>query len=127
MGEATMEDAGAGGVSEPRPRREQGPVAFVVTLPVEPGREAEFLALLTPVLDAMRHEATFVNAILNRDPEDPARFMIYETWADLADLVEVQLKRPYREAYEAALPGLLRAPRAVETWQPLRADVAAAA
>lgn len=53
-----------------------GTVAFVVTIEVKPGAEARFLELLGPVLDAMRHEATFVNAILHRDPENPSRFMI---------------------------------------------------
>ncbi|MFL5335843.1 MAG: putative quinol monooxygenase [Geminicoccaceae bacterium] len=70
----------------------------VVTLLLKPGHEEEFLRLLGPVLDAMRHEPTFVNAALHQDPEDPTRFMLYETWADRADLVEVQMKRPYRGA-----------------------------
>ena len=36
-------------------------LAVVVTLWVKPGYEAEFLRLLQPVLDAMRHEPTFIN------------------------------------------------------------------
>ncbi|WP_439577763.1 putative quinol monooxygenase [Elioraea sp.] len=103
------------------------PVAFIVTLHVKPGQEDTFLRLLTPVLDAMRHEATFVNAVLHRDPEDPTRFMLYETWADLDDVVEVQLKRAYRRAYHEALPALLRVERGIGVWQPVRADVAPAA
>ena len=42
-------------------RPDDGMVAFTVTLHVKPGREAEFLDLLTPVLDAMRHEPGFIN------------------------------------------------------------------
>jgi quinol monooxygenase YgiN len=103
------------------------PVAFTVTLHVKPGREDAFLRLLTPVLDAMRHEATFINAVLHRDPEDPTRFMLYETWADLDDVVEVQLKRAYRRAYHEALPKLLRAERGIGVWQPIRTDFAPAA
>ena len=75
-----------------------------------------------PVLDAMRHEATFINAVLHRDPEDPTHFMLYETWADRDDLVGVQMKRDYRAAYEASLPDILREPRQVRIWRPLRAD-----
>ncbi|WP_207479096.1 putative quinol monooxygenase [Arenibaculum pallidiluteum] len=101
-----------------------GPVTFVVGLHVKEGREDEFLALLTPVLDAMRGESTFINAVLHRDAADPASFMIYETWADLTDVVEVQIKRPYRAAYEAALPEILRTPREVRIWRPLRGDFA---
>jgi quinol monooxygenase YgiN len=100
------------------------PLTAVLVLRIRPGREEEFLALLHPVLDAMRHEATFINAVLHRDPEDPSRFMLYETWADRTDLVEVQMHRPYRAAYWAALPDLLAAPREVQVWQPMRSDAA---
>jgi quinol monooxygenase YgiN len=99
-----------------------GPVTVALVLRVKPGRQAEFLAILVPVLDAMRHEATFVNAILHCDPEDPARFLLYETWSDRRDLVEVQMRRPYRNDYRARLPDLLAAPREVGVWTPLRAD-----
>ena len=98
------------------------PVAFTVTLHVRPGQEQRFLDLLTPVLNAMRHESTFINAALHRDPADPTRFMLYETWADLDDVVRVQLKRDYRSAYHAALPGLLRSEREIAVWHPVRAD-----
>lgn len=100
------------------------PVTFVVTLALKPGCEEEFLDLLTPVLDAMRHERTFINAVLHQDPQDPTRFMIYETWTDLDDVVEIQMHREYRKAYWERLPALLREPRQVETWKPMRRDFA---
>jgi quinol monooxygenase YgiN len=100
----------------------KGTLVAVVSIHLKPGREEEWLCLLTPVLDAMRHEPTFVNAVLHRDPDDPTRFMLYETWADRDDLVNVQMKRDYRAAYEARLPDLLREPRQAAIWQPLRAD-----
>lgn len=99
--------------------------AVVVSLHVKPGHEDECLRLLAPMLDAMRHEATFVNALLHRDPEDPTRFLLYETWADMRDLLEVQMRRPYRAAHEARLPALLREPRAPRLWRPLRGDFTA--
>ena len=97
-------------------------LAVAVTLKVRAGMEEEFLALLTPVLDAMRHETTFVSAALHRNPNDPTSFMLYEVWADRDDLVNVQMKRDYRATYEARLPDLLREPRRAETWDRLRAD-----
>ena len=99
-----------------------GNVAFIVTLALKPGCEERFLDLLTPVLDAMRHETTFINAVLHQDPEDPTRFMLYETWADLDDVVQVQLGRDYRKAYWDRLPSLLREPRQIQTWKPMRQD-----
>jgi quinol monooxygenase YgiN len=109
------------------PRRKSddrsGPVAFTVTLHLKPGCEEEFLDLLTPVLDAMRHEPTFINAVLHQDPEDSTRFMLYETWADPDDVVQVQMHRDYRKAYWGRLPELLRDPRQIETWTPMRRDL----
>ena len=103
-------------------RGEGSGLVVVVSLHVKAGHEDEFLRLLAPVLDAMRHEATFVNAALHQDPEDPTRFMLYETWADRDDLVEVQMRREYRSAYEARLPEILREPRRAEVWRRLRGD-----
>ncbi len=97
-------------------------VVLVIGLHLKPGAEVEFMALLTPVLDAMRHEPTFINTVLHRDPEDPTRLMLYETWADMTDLVEVQVAKPYRAAYTARLDDLLASPRTVQVWRRLRAD-----
>jgi quinol monooxygenase YgiN len=97
-------------------------LVVIVSIHVKPGYEQEFLRLLTPVLDAMRHEATFINAVLHQDPEDPTRFMLYETWADRDDLSRVQIHREYRKAYWARLPEILREPRQIQIWQPLRGD-----
>jgi quinol monooxygenase YgiN len=101
---------------------EDGRLVVVVTLLVKEGCQAEFLGLLGPVLDAMRHKASFINAALRQDPDNPTRFMLYETWADRTDLVEVQMKRPYRSAYEARLAEILREPRRAEVWRPLSGD-----
>ena len=70
----------------------------------------------------MRCEDNFRQAILHRDPEIPGRFMLYEAWADHEDVVNVQMNRPYRQAYHDALPSLLASPRIVSTWSPMRAD-----
>jgi len=97
-------------------------IVFVISVHVKPGCEAELLRLVTPVLDAMRHEASFINAVLHQDPEDPTRFMLYETWADLDDVTQVQMHRDYRQPFWARLPALLREDRQVQIWQPLRGD-----
>jgi quinol monooxygenase YgiN len=98
------------------------PVTFVIRFQVVPEQQERFLRLLEGVLDAMRHEPMFHEAILLRDPEDANRYLLHETWEDLDDVVTVQLARPYREAWHAALPELLTEPREISTWQPMRAD-----
>ncbi|QCI63915.1 putative quinol monooxygenase [Phreatobacter stygius] len=97
-------------------------VTYTTVITLKPGAAAAFMALLTPVLDAMRHEATFINAVLHQDGGDPDRFMLYETWANPRDLEEVQMGRAYRTACWQGLPELLREPREVAAWQPLRTD-----
>ncbi len=101
------------------------PVTFVIRFTVVPTERERFLGLLNDVLDAMRDEPMFHEAILHADPENENRFMLYETWEDLDDVVNVQLARPYRQAWHAALPEILAEERDITVWRPLRADRAA--
>jgi len=64
----------------------------------------------------------FHEAILHRDPASENQFMLYETWESHEDVLEVQIKRPYRERWHAALPELLAEPRDISMWEPTRAD-----
>lgn len=98
------------------------PVTYLIIFDVVPQRRDEFLKLLNGVLDAMRTESTFCEAVLHRDPEREDRFMLYETWESHQDVVEVQLARPYRKAWHDALPQVLQRDRDVTIWQPLRND-----
>lgn len=50
--------------------------------------------------------------------------MLHETWCDRADFFANQIKRPYRARYQARLPDLLRAPREMTLFKPIRADYA---
>ncbi len=98
------------------------PVTYAITFDVYPEKVGVFRVLLDGVLDAMRSEETFHEAVLHADPACATRFMLYETWADHDDVATVQLARPYRRAWHDALPGLLARPREIAIWQPLRAD-----
>lgn len=98
------------------------PVTYLIRFEVVPERQDRFLALLQGVLDAMRAEATFREAVLHRDPEREHRFLLYETWESREDVVAVQLHRPYRRAWHEALPALLEREREISIWEPLRAD-----
>ncbi|MEV4935109.1 antibiotic biosynthesis monooxygenase [Sphingobium sp. LMA1-1-1.1] len=91
---------------------------YVITFHVRPDRLQRFRALLDPVLEAMRHAASFIHAALHVDPDRPNRFQLHETWSDPEDVLQVQLLRPYRTAWHAALGELLERPREIETWHP---------
>ncbi|WP_440408615.1 putative quinol monooxygenase [Neorhizobium petrolearium] len=97
-------------------------VTYVIRFDIRPDQRERFMMLLTGVLDAMRHEPMFHQAVLHADPDDENRMMLYETWEDHEDVLEVQLKRPYRNAWHAALPELLAGPREVSIWRPVRSD-----
>jgi quinol monooxygenase YgiN len=101
-------------------------ITYVIKFTVRAERRDAFLTLLNGVLDAMRHEPMFHEAVLHQDPEDANRFMLYETWEDHEDVLKVQLQRPYRKEWHDALPTLLTAEREIAIWQPLRADHSAA-
>ena len=97
-------------------------VTYLIKFHVVPERRDQFLGLLEGVLDAMRAEPTFHEAILHRDPASEYRFTLYETWESHEDVVSVQLHRPYRRAFHEALPALLERERDITVWEPLRAD-----
>jgi len=98
------------------------PITYVIRFNVVAEQRRRFLELLEGVLDAMRSEPMFHEAILHRDPENENRFMLYETWEDHDDVLTVQLLRPYRDAFHEALPELVSEPRDISIWQPFRAD-----
>ena len=97
-------------------------VTYLIKFHVAPGRRDEFLGLLEGVLDAMRSEPMFHEAILHRDPSSDDRFMLYETWESHEDVLNVQIQRPYRRAWHDALPRILAKERDITIWEPLRAD-----
>jgi len=98
------------------------PVTYLIKFQVVPERREQFLELLNGVLDAMRSEPMFHEAILHSDPTSDNRFMLYETWESHEDVINVQLQRPYRSAWHEALPTLLEQERDITIWEPLRAD-----
>lgn len=98
------------------------PVTYVIGFEVVPHQRSRFLSLLEGVLDAMRSEPMFYEAILHCDPESDYRFMLYETWEDHDDVLNVQLQRPYRQAFHEALSELLVKERDIAIWRPLRPD-----
>lgn len=98
------------------------PVTYVIKFDVVPEQRENFLRLLGTVLDAMRNEPTFHQAVLHRDPASEYRFMLYETWESHQEVLNVQIKRSYRDAWHEALAGLLVRDRDIEIWEPLRSD-----
>jgi autoinducer 2-degrading protein len=97
------------------------PVTYVIKFTVVPARRDEFLERLHYVLDTMQHEPMYHAAALHRDPGSENTFLLTETWESHEDVLNVQLHRPYRAAWHAALPHLLEAPREIGIWEPIKA------
>src|SRR5260370_5087706 len=98
------------------------PFTVLVDILLKPVRADEFMALLNDVFEAMKVEETFVSATALRRAEDPDTVLLYENWIDRDNFLSVQLKRPYRDRYEARLPELLRSSQLVlPRADPLRA------
>ncbi|MFD2261997.1 putative quinol monooxygenase [Lacibacterium aquatile] len=97
-------------------------VTYLITFTLNPGAKPLFLSLLHPVLDAMRHETDFLDAHVSESPDNPDRLLLLESWADHDAVLAVEIHRPYRKAYHAALPELLAQPREISVWRTLRRD-----
>jgi len=90
-------------------------VAFVVRLPAKPEAFDRMLELLTHVVDKMSEEPDFINTWIHRDLNEPNTIILYETWACSREhFLKHHMSKPYRQVYEAALPGLLDAPRTLD-------------
>lgn len=100
------------------------PIILSVTEHVRAECLDEYLELVNGVADAMRHEETFQYLIVGQDPDDPTRFNYFEAWEDRTEFYEVQMKRPYRDRFEERIPAMLKTPRSIVEWHPLRDDFA---
>lgn len=97
-------------------------LSFVVYLPAKPEVRVRMRKMLFEVLDAMAREPDFVNTWVHEKIDEPNTLVLYETWACTREyFLSHHINRPYRLAYEAALPGLLAAERRIEFLKGIRA------
>jgi quinol monooxygenase YgiN len=97
-------------------------VTYVIGFQVKPDERERFLHLLNGVLDAMREAEGFLSATLNANPDDPHHFLLHESWADHQHVLDVELHKPYRAEWHAALPDLMEGDRDISLWQMVRSD-----
>src|SRR5690606_13151757 len=91
------------------------PLVFYVKCHVKPECVDAWLQAVREIVGHMSKEEAFVACYLQRDAGDPNLFTLYERWNEpsVEAFLEHQAK-PYRQAYEARLPELLRRPREAE-------------
>ncbi len=89
-------------------------VSIIVYLPTRPEQRERTRQMLFDAYRAMTVEQDFVHAWIHEDLSDPNMIVNYESWeCSYDDFVERQLKRPYRQPMETALPELLSAERRI--------------
>ncbi|MES2151661.1 MAG: antibiotic biosynthesis monooxygenase [Pseudomonadota bacterium] len=97
-------------------------VSFTVRLPTRPEKRGQMRRMLFEVLDAMAREPDFINTWVHEDLDDADTLVLYETWACSREhFIAHHLVKPYRQAYEAALPELLSGGRSIQFLKGLRA------
>jgi quinol monooxygenase YgiN len=79
------------------------PFTLIVRIQVKEGAEKQFEAAFSKAIPASRKEKGNLAYDLNRDIQDPSRYLVYERWKDLAAL-EVHLKTPHLRELLAELP-----------------------
>jgi quinol monooxygenase YgiN len=86
---------------------------ILVSLPVKPEARETFRKMLSEMGEHIAKEPSFISALIHEDMDDPDTIVLYETWAGSREQLLEQLTRPYREAYEAALPAMLKSERRI--------------
>jgi quinol monooxygenase YgiN len=83
-------------------------VVLYVRFKTKAGKKDEFRQQLYAVIETMKEEPAFVNAIIHDDPNHPDDIVIYETWQGTRESwLKNEFTRPYRASYEKLLAGLL--------------------
>jgi quinol monooxygenase YgiN len=79
------------------------PFTLIVRVQVKKGAEKEFEAAFAKAIPASRKETGNLAYDLNRDTQDPSRYLVYERWKDLAAL-ESHFKTSHLKALLSELP-----------------------
>ena len=79
------------------------PFTLIVRIQVKEGAGKQFEEAFAKAIPASRKEKGNLAYDLNRDTQDPSRYLVYERWKDLAAL-EAHLQTPHLKALLAELP-----------------------
>jgi quinol monooxygenase YgiN len=80
------------------------PFALLVTIQAKPGKGKELEAAFAPCIAATKREPGCLAYELNRDPDDPTNYLLFEKWKDVAAL-QAHLKAGHtQELFKAIGP-----------------------
>jgi quinol monooxygenase YgiN len=81
------------------------PFTLIVRIQVKEGADKQLEAAFAKAIPASRKEMGNLAYDLNRDTQNPSRYLVYERWKDLAALDD-HLKTPHLKVLLAELPKL---------------------
>jgi quinol monooxygenase YgiN len=87
---------------------------IIVRFPVKPDKHEEFQIQLRKLLNGLRQEATFVEARIHRDLDNPNMIVLYETYRESRESFLARVpKQVWFQAFLEQLPNLLEQEREV--------------
>jgi quinol monooxygenase YgiN len=94
-------------------------IVLLIRFTIKPGKRDAFLRGLTEVVDRMRSESSFIDAVISENVDHPHELVMYETWlGNRESWLRDEYPRPYRAQYEGVLADLVES-RSVEWLTPL--------
>jgi quinol monooxygenase YgiN len=103
---------------KPKLKDANKPFTMIVVAKLKDGASDKFEAAFAKALKGTRKEKGYYAYDLNRDVDDPNRYLVYERWRNLADL-EAHLKAPHLKALLAEIGELLEGPPEVRVLIPV--------
>lgn len=100
------------------------PWAVIAKFDIKEGCETEWLQGVQEVIDAMRHEESFISTSMCAHPSEPGKFMLFEVWKSREEFFTTQVNREYRHSFMERLSTLIRSPVVFDEWKEIRADYA---
>jgi quinol monooxygenase YgiN len=82
-------------------------VTLIVRFKLQEAAKAEFIGRLKEVFAQIEQEATFVEASLQQDLDEPTSILVYEVWRETPEsFMKNQMTKEYRKGFEQAIVDL---------------------
>ena len=91
-------------------------IIVVATFQARPGKENELRAALTGLLAPTRKEAGCLSYDLHQLPDDPLRFLFYETWAS-QEAIGAHMQMPHIQVLLPRVDELCVAFPEIKVWE----------
>jgi quinol monooxygenase YgiN len=83
-------------------------IVLLIRFDTKPSQRDEFLRSLEKIVNIMRKEASFIDAVISQNIDQPNELLMYETWrGNRESWLRDELPRPYRAEDEQALAELV--------------------